>query len=135
MKTLKIILWFIAICAILSGFFNAILPWHIINDWMTITGSPNLGNEPATIYMYRICFMAYGMIGVFFGILARNPLRYGAMLPFAASFLLCYASFRLIGGVLYQYPIGLYIGDVVLNILLGFLILFLRKRILYKLKV
>jgi hypothetical protein len=83
----------------------------------------------------RAGFMAYGMIGVFFGILARNPLKYGGMLPFAALFLFCYASFRLTGGILYQYPIGLYIGDVVLCILIGFLILFLRTRILRNSKV
>jgi hypothetical protein len=130
MKALKIILWFAAISGGLSGFINAFLPWHLINEWMIYTETPTLGNEPATIYMYRLGFMAYGMFGVFLGILALNPLKYGAMLPFAASFLFCYASFRLVGGILYQYPIEKYVPDFVICFLLGSLILFLRKRVL-----
>ena len=129
MKALKIILWISAIGS-LSGFITAFLPWHIIMDWMILTGIKPPGNEPATIYMFRLGFMAYGMIGIFLLVLAKNPLKYEAMLPLAAGFLICYALFRLVGGILYKYPIWHYIGDFIVGIVFGIFILVLRKRVL-----
>lgn len=129
MKGLKIILWISAIGS-LSGFVTAILPWHIITGWIALSGIHAPGNEPATIYMFRLGFMAYGMMGIFFAVLARNPLKYGAMLPLAACFLFCYALFRLVGGILYQYPVWHYIGDFIVGIVFGILILILRNRAL-----
>jgi hypothetical protein len=129
-KALKIILWISAIGSSLSGFVTAILPWHVITGFIASSGVQPPGDEPSTIYMFRLGFMAYGMMGVFFGILARNPLKYGVMLPFAACFLVCYSLFRLVGGILYQYPIWHYMGDVITGIVFGVLILILRKRAL-----
>ena len=130
MKALKVILWISAIGSGLSGFASAFLPWHIITGWIASSGVQPPGNESATIYMFRLGFMAYGMMGVFFGILATNPLKYGVMLPFAACFLICYALFRFVGGIAYQYPVGHYLGDFITGILFGVLILILRKRAL-----
>lgn len=129
MKGLKIILWISAI-GCLFGFIYAILPWQIMIHWMETTGIQPPGNEPATIYMFRLGFMAYGVLGIYLGILARNPLKYGAMLPLAAFFLVCYGSFRLAGGILYEYPIWHYIGDFIVDIVFGIVILILRKRAL-----
>jgi len=130
MKVLKVILWISAIGSSLSGFVSAVLPWQMITGWIASSGIQPPGNEPATIYMFRLGFMAYGMMGVFFGILATNPLKYGVMLPFAACFLICYSLFRLVGGLLYQYPVWHYIGDFIIGIVFGILILILRKRAL-----
>ena len=134
MKGLKIILWISAIGS-LSGFITSILPWHIITDWMTLTGIQPPGNEPATIYMFRLCFMAYGMIGVFLLVLARNPLKYGGMLPLAACFLIFYALFRLVCGILYQYPVWHYIGDFIVGIVFGISIFIFRKKALKSVEV
>jgi len=68
------------------------------------------------------------MIGIFFVILARNPLKYGAMLPLAAYGLLCYGVFCLVGGIRYGLPVWTYSGDVIFGVVAGVLILVLRKK-------
>ena len=129
MKTLKIILWVSAI-GCLSGFINVIIPWPLITDWMLFTGVEPIGNEPASIYMFRLGFMAYGMMGIFFAILAKNPLKYGAMLPLSACFLIGYGLLRLVGGIIYQFPVWHYIGDFIVSIAFGVSIFVFRSRAL-----
>jgi hypothetical protein len=68
------------------------------------------------------------MIGIFFVILARNPLKYGAMLPLAAYGLVCYGIFCLVGGIRYGLPVWTYSGDVIFGVAAGVLILVLRKK-------
>ena len=70
----------------------------------------------------------FGMIGIFFVILARNPLKYGTMLPFAGYGLLCYGMFWFLGGLRYQLPVWTFSGDVIIGLVAGILILALRKR-------
>jgi uncharacterized membrane protein YjjP (DUF1212 family) len=72
----------------------------------------------------------FGMIGIFFTILARNPLKYGAMLLLAAYGLLCYGVFCLAGGIRYGLPVWAYYGDVVFGIVAGILLLVFRKKAL-----
>ena len=131
MKILKIILWISAI-GCLSGFINVLIPWPLITDWMLFTGVEPIGNEPASIYMFRLGFMAYSMMGIFFAILAKNPLKYGAMLPLAACFLIGYGLLRLTFGIIYQFPVWHYIGDFIVSIAFGASIFVLRRKALSK---
>jgi hypothetical protein len=67
------------------------------------------------------------MIGVFFVILARNPLKYGAMLLLAAYGLLLFGVLILMGSLRYKLPFITYIVDVIFCFITGALILFFRK--------
>ncbi len=100
MKGLKIILW---ICAIgcLLGFIFAVFPWRAITALFNWVGLQPPVAEPITVFMFRLCLAIFGMIGIFFVILARNPLKYGAMLLLAAYGLLFYGVFNLVGGIRY----------------------------------
>ncbi len=129
MKILKIILWISAI-GCLSGFINVIMPWPLITKWMLFTGVEPIGNDPASKYMFRLGFMAYGMIGLFFIILAKNPIKYSTMLPLAACFLIGYGLLRLTFGIIYQFPVWHYIGDFIVSIAFGASIFVLRSRAL-----
>jgi len=127
MKGLKIILWICAICCLL-GFIAAALPWRAITalfHWVAVQPPPA---EPLTVFVFRLFLAIFGMIGIFFVILARNPLEYGAMLPLAAYGLLCYGVFCLVGGIRYGLPVWTYSGDVIFGIAAGVLILVLRKK-------
>ena len=84
--------------------------------------------EPITAYMIRSLLVIAGMIGIFFAILARNPLKYGAMLLLAAYGLLCYGLVCLVGGIRYALPIWMYAGDVVFGVVAGVLIIVFRKQ-------
>jgi hypothetical membrane protein len=71
--------------------------------------------------------MTSGMIGVFFVILARNPLKYGEMLLLSAYGLLLLGVFLLIGNIYYAFPLITYIVKVIICFILGALILLFRK--------
>ncbi len=127
MKGLKIILWICAICCLLAFIFAA-LPWGAITALCRWGGIEPPTAEPITVFMFRLAEVLFGMIGIFFVILARNPLKYGAMLLLAAYGLLCYGVFSLVGGMRYGLPVWTYSGDVIFGVVAGVLLLIFRKK-------
>ena len=127
MKVLKIILWICAIFCLL-GFIFAAFPWRAITAWFNWVGYQPPAAEPITVFMFRLCMAIFGMIGIFFVILARNPLKYGAMLLLATYGLLFYGVFSLVGGIRYVLPVWMYAGDVIFAVIAGVLILIFRKK-------
>ena len=127
MQGLKTILW---ICAVgcLTGFVFAALPWPAITAVFGWFGLDPPTNEPITVFMFRLTMAISGLIGVFFVILALDPLRYGAMLSLAAYGLMCYAVFCLAGGIRYGLPLWTYCGDVIFGAVVGVLLLVFRKQ-------
>ncbi len=126
MKGLKNTLWVCAIGFLLSFIFAA-LPWRALTAWANQFGVQIPTAEPWTVFWFRILFATYGMIGVFFVILARNPLKYGEMLLLAAYGLLIMGVLVLMGSIRYALPFVSYIVDVVFCFITGALILLFRK--------
>ena len=79
MKELKIILWITAIGCLLDSVLAA-LPWKAITAFCDWAGIQTPIALPFTVFMYRLCSVLFGILGIFFVILARNPLQYGGML-------------------------------------------------------
>ncbi|MFC1694271.1 hypothetical protein ACFL1R_12275 [Candidatus Latescibacterota bacterium] len=127
MKVLKITLWICGILCLL-GFICAVLPWNAISTLCTWFGVQPPAAEPITIYIIRLCLAVTGLIGVFFIILARNPLKYDGMLLLAAYGLLCYGLFCFVGAILYTLPAWAYVGDIIFSFATGVLILIFRKK-------
>lgn len=127
MKGLKIILWICAISCLLSFIFAA-LPWRTITALFHWVGIQPPAAEAITVFMFRLSFVIFGMTGVFFAILARNPLKYGAMLLLAAYGLVGYGVFSLVAGIRYGLPACTYSGDVVFGVAAGVLLIVFRKR-------
>lgn len=127
MKGLKVVLW---ICAIgcLLGFVFAALPWRVTVAWFQWTGAEPPTPDAITVYAFRLFMAVSGIIGIFFIILARDPLKYGAMVQFAAYGLLSYGVFCLVGGIKYPIPLGTYIGDVIFGVVAGLLLLIFRRK-------
>ena len=129
MKGLKIVLWVCAVSCLL-GFAFAALPWNLIQGWFQFFGLKPPATEPMTVYMFRLCLAIYGLIGIFFVILARNPLKYDGMLLLAAYGALLTALFCLVGGIRYGLPLWAYGCDVLFCVLAGALLLIFRKKAL-----
>jgi hypothetical protein len=127
MKGLKIILWITAICCLL-GFVLAALPWKAVAALCGLAGIQAPSALPITVLIYRVCCAAFGAIGIFFVILARNPLNYGGMLLLGAYGLVGYGIVSLIGGMRYGLPSWAYSGDVVFGFVAGTLLLVFRKK-------
>ena len=126
MKGLKNTLWVCAIGFLLSFIFAA-LPWRALTAWGNQFGLQMPTAEPYTVFLFRVCLATYGMIGVFFVILARNPLKYGEMLLLAAYGLLLLGVLDLIGSIRYALPFITYIVDVIFCFITGILILIFRR--------
>jgi hypothetical protein len=127
MKGLKIILWICAISCLL-GFIFGVLPWSVITTFYHWTGIQPPTAEPTTIFLVRLLLKTIGMMGIFFVILARNPLSYGAMLLLAAYGLICFGIFYLVGGIRYGIPIWYCSLKSISSVVLGVLILLFRKK-------
>jgi hypothetical protein len=126
MEGLKTVLW---VCAVgfLLNFIFAALPWQAMTAWANVFGFQMPAAEPFHVFTFRLCLATYGMIGVFFVILARNPLKYGGMLLLAAYGLLCLGVLSLVGGIRYSLPPIIYVGDIIFCFITGALILLFRK--------
>ncbi|MCJ7774095.1 MAG: hypothetical protein MUP22_13300 [Desulfobacterales bacterium] len=128
MKGLKIILW---ICAIscLVGFVGAVVPWKVITALYQVFDVQPFTSEPVSVYTFRVFLVMTGMIGIFFVILARNPLKYDVMLKLAAYGLVFFGVICLLFGFIYWLPVWLYIGDALFCIIAGLLLLAFRKKV------
>lgn len=127
MKGLKIILWICAISCLL-GFIFAVLPWQVMNTFIHWTGIRPPTAEPPTIFVIRLFAATYGMIGIFFVILAGNPLSYNAMLLLAAYGLIFGGIFYLVDGIKYGIPVWYCSQKAISSVVLGVLILIFKKK-------
>jgi hypothetical protein len=134
MKGLKITLWICGVCW-MSGFVSAVLPWEVFTalcKWMGIHPPEGKG---ITILMFRLACISFGMIGIFFVILARNPIKHDAMLQLAAYGLLCcYVPCSLLGGIRYGLPSWTYAGDAIFGTVAGVLLFIFRKQAMMNIK-
>jgi hypothetical protein len=127
MKGLKVVLWICAVACLL-GFVFAALPWRVTITWFQLTGAEPPTPDAVTVYVFRLFMAVSGIIGVFFIILARDPLKYGVMLQFAAYGLLSFGVFCLVGGIKYPISLGAYLGDAIFGLVAGVLLLIFRRK-------
>ena len=127
MKGLKNTLW---VCAVifLPSFIFALLPWQVVTDWFTQYGI-HVPTDSFTVFSARLLYAVFGMIGVFFVILARNPLKYKEMLILAACGLILFGVTIFAGSPYNALPsIALItIVKAIFFFILGTLILLFRK--------
>jgi len=127
MKSLKIVLWITAIGCLTAVPF-ILLPWEVIQNIGSEFGVESLPESPIAIYFFRVVFGVFALIGVFFIILARNPLKYGPMLNLGAFGLILFGLLALIVGLLFGIPPFVYLGDGLSGLILGSAILFLSSK-------
>jgi len=128
MKGLKIILW---ICAIscLMGFILSVSPWRAITTFNQWTGIQPPTADPTTVFLLRLFMMTVGMMGLFYLILACNPLKNDAMLLFAAyGFLIFSGIFYFVDGIRYGIPSWYCSLKAISAVVLGVLILIFRRK-------
>ena len=127
MTSLKIALW---ICALgcLAAIPFIVLPWGIIENIMMWFGLEPIPGIPAVMYFIRITCGVFGLIGIYFIILARNPLGYGPMLNLGAYGLIVFGLLALILGLNLNISLTVFLGDAIFGIALGSVIVFLSSR-------
>jgi hypothetical protein len=127
MKGLKVVLWICGIAFLLSFIF-LLIPWRVMVHWCELIGIELPLIAPVSVYVTRLLLVCSGLIGIFFLILAANPLRYGPMLPLAGYGLILAGLVCLAYGIRYKLHVIMFGGDVVFSIVAGLLILVFRAR-------
>jgi hypothetical protein len=130
MKGLKIMLW---ICAIrfLPAFIPAVIPWPAFVAGVESLGIQPPGTDEFTKIMIRLSLAGFGMVGIFFVILARNPFKYGVMLPLAAYGLVGFGIVTLVAGIRYiGLPVWTYSINTIFGVVAGVLLLIFRNKAL-----
>jgi hypothetical protein len=73
MKSLKVALW-VAAKGCLAAVPFIVLPWSVVDKIALLFGIEPIPNDPLIMYILRVSCAVYGMIGVYFIIIARDPL-------------------------------------------------------------
>ena len=127
MRGLKICLWATGIMCLLSvaGLF---LPLSALQSVAAFFGVDTLPDLPWVMYGARIMSATFIGIGVFFIILAMDPMKYGVMVPFSGLAAVVIAVVCLITGLMVKMPAIWFLGDTLSCAIPGILILFFWQR-------
>ncbi|MDI6752725.1 MAG: hypothetical protein QME07_07785 [bacterium] len=127
MKVLKIALWICGIgCLTVIPFM--VLPWAMVENAYRWFGYEPIPAIPTAMYLFRIACGIFGLIGVYFIILAQNPLRYGLMLSLGAYGLISFGLLCLVVGIILKMSPMFYIGEASFPLVLGIIILALSSK-------
>ena len=110
MKSLKVAIWVSAIGCLTAVPF-IVLPWSAIDMIAILFGIDLFPNDPLVMYILRVSCGVYGLIGVYFIILAKNPLGCGPMLDLGAYGLTIFGLLSLITGLSLKILPRVFIGD------------------------
>ena len=127
MRALKICLWVAGIACILS-LFAMVLPVSLLKSISKFYGIKAFSDSPQFIYAIRVGLCTYAAVGVFFVILAIDPLKYGILVPFSALGAVFVGVVCAIAGLLSKVAFWWFMGDFLSCLVWGVLILIFWKQ-------
>ncbi|MHC4123155.1 MAG: hypothetical protein ACYSSI_06225 [Planctomycetota bacterium] len=122
MRPLKICLWLAGALCLLS-IIGLFLPISTLESITNVFGSQPFPDSTLFEYLIRLTSASYAGVGIFFIILALNPMKYGIMVPFSGLAAVVLGIVCLITGLAVGMPALWYLGDSLSCIVLGALIL------------
>ena len=122
MRALKICLWIAGVGCLLSV-FGMFLPMSVFESIAKFFGIELLPDSPLLVYAVRLMSATYAAVGVFFIILALQPMKYGIMVPFSGVGAVFVGVVCAIAGLLTAMPLWGFLGDSLSCLVLGVLIL------------
>ena len=128
MCALKTCLWVAGIACLLSvvGIF---LPTSALESIFGAFGVELvLSDSPPFEYMVRLMSATYAAVGIYFIILALDPMKYGILVPFTAVAAVVLGLACMITGVAVKMPPLWFLSDSVPCVVLGLIILVFWKR-------
>ena len=122
MRALKICLWIAGVGCLLSV-FGVFLPMSVFESIAKFFGIELLPDSPLLVYAVRLMSATYAAVGVFFIILALQPMKYGVMVPFSGLGAVFVGVVCAIAGLSTAMPLWWFLGDSLSCLVLGVLIL------------
>ena len=122
MRALKISLWVAAITC-LAGGIGVFLPMSAWGQMAKLFGVEVFEISPMFEYIVRLLSATYAIIGVFFVILAKDPIKYGVMVPFSGTAAVILGMMCAIIGVMAKMSPPWFFGDSISCVAIGIFIL------------
>jgi hypothetical protein len=130
MNGLKICLWIAGIGCLLSVFVMFFLPISTQESMTKFFGVESLPDLPLFLYTSRRTSAVWAALGVFFIILAQNPMKYGAMVPFSGLAIVFVGMVCWVTGLAVEIPPRWILGDSMSCVVLGtFIFAFWRRTV------
>jgi hypothetical protein len=127
MRALKICLWIAGILCLLSV-FGIFLPISAWQSFAKIFGIESLPDSPVFVYAARLMSATYALVGVFFIILALDPMKYGVLVLFSGVASVLLGVVCAIVGLIAKMPNLWFLCDSSSCVVLGVLILAFWQR-------
>ena len=121
MRALKICLWIAGIGCLLSV-FGMLLPLSVLESFAKAFGAQAFPDSPLVIYATRVMSAMAVAVGVFFVILALDPMKYGVMVPFSGLAAVFLGLVCGITGLAVGMPPLWFLGDSLSCVVMGVLI-------------
>jgi hypothetical protein len=121
MRGLKICLWIAGVGCLLAG-IALFLPIGALDSMVRLFSEESLPRSAVSFYLLRLVLATYFGIGLFYVILARDPMRYGVMIPFSGIIAVFIGIVCAAAGLLYEMPVLWFLGDAIASIVMGVLI-------------
>ena len=128
MRGLKICLWIAGILCLLSvvGMF---LPIRVVESFARAFGVQALPDSPLVMYVVRVMSATYAAVGVYFVILARDPMKYAVLVLFTGLAAVFVGVVCGITGASVGMPPLWVLGDFISCTVLGVLILVFWRQV------
>lgn len=123
MRALKVVLVVIGILCFISSAPGVFAPWSSIARWLGVLGLQAPSDHPLVVYCLRLSSLGFALIGVFFMVLATDPMRYRPMLVLAVCGAFITAGVALVTGCLVQMQPRWYLTDAAASLVAAVLIL------------
>ena len=118
MHALKICLWVAGIFCFVLSIFGLFVPVSVLESIANY-----FGTEALVVYGIRTASAAFIGMGVISVVLALNPMKYGAIVPFSGLSSIFIGVVCMITGLAVGMPFVWFLGDSLFCALMGFLIL------------
>lgn len=127
MRGLRICLWISGVFCLLS-ILGVILPVSAFEAIVRPLGDIAIPTGPVFLYLLRVVCATFALIGIYFIMLAMDPMRYGVLVPFSGLAGVLIGVICLVAGASTGMPMLWYMGDGLPCVILGVLIyLFWQK--------
>jgi hypothetical protein len=120
-RRLRVVLW-VAGAGCGMAAFGVVAPWDWMSSWMAAFGAEEMSASPMRVYGMRAACATWVFVGLFFLLVARNPLAYAPFLNLAIGGLLCVGLVCLITGVAVGMQPPWYLTDVAFCWIIGALL-------------
>jgi hypothetical protein len=113
-KMLRIFLVYSAVgwLVCLAGIFISANFAAEIMHWFGGVATEGIMNVPIYDYWFRMASSVFGMIGLFYLLLAWNPAKFAAVIPYAGWFMIIEGAILLVHGLILGLPPTPWLGDV-----------------------